>query len=52
MPQLRRLAIAAEDPAKLAAFYREVFELDKIGNQAEAIFSLTVGKSKLTRTSP
>lgn len=30
MPHLRRLAIAAEDPARLAAFYQEVFELDRI----------------------
>jgi hypothetical protein len=32
VPQLGGLAIAAEDPAKLAAFYKEVFELDKIGD--------------------
>jgi hypothetical protein len=38
MPRLRRLAIAAEDPAKLAAFYQQVFELDKIGDREEAIF--------------
>jgi catechol 2,3-dioxygenase-like lactoylglutathione lyase family enzyme len=37
MPQLRRLAIAAEDPAKLAVFYQEVFELDKIGDEEEAV---------------
>jgi catechol 2,3-dioxygenase-like lactoylglutathione lyase family enzyme len=30
MPQLRRLAIAAEDPARLAAYYQEAFELDRI----------------------
>ena len=38
MPRLRRLAIAAEDPTKLAAFYQEVFELDRIGGREEAIF--------------
>jgi len=38
MPRLRRLAIAAEDPAKLAAFYQEVFELDRIRDQEAAIF--------------
>jgi catechol 2,3-dioxygenase-like lactoylglutathione lyase family enzyme len=38
MPQLRRLAISAEDPAKLAAFYREVFELDQIGEAGGAVF--------------
>jgi catechol 2,3-dioxygenase-like lactoylglutathione lyase family enzyme len=38
MPQLRRLAITAEDPVKLSAFYREVFELDQIGGAAGAIF--------------
>ena len=31
MPQLRQLAIAAEDPRKLAAFYQEVFDLETIG---------------------
>ena len=30
MAQLRQLVIAAEDPARLCGFYREVFELDKI----------------------
>jgi hypothetical protein len=38
MPQLRRLAIAAENPAKLVAFYQEVFELDKIEGEKEAVF--------------
>jgi len=38
MPQLRRLAISAEDPAKLAAFYQEVFELDQIGEAGGAVF--------------
>lgn len=38
MPQLRRLAIAAEDPAKLAAFYQEVFELDRMGAEGGAVF--------------
>jgi len=38
MAQLRRLAIAAEDPARLAAFYQEVFELERIGVEEEAIF--------------
>jgi catechol 2,3-dioxygenase-like lactoylglutathione lyase family enzyme len=38
MPQLRRLAISAEDPAKLAAFYQEVFELDPIGEGGGAVF--------------
>jgi catechol 2,3-dioxygenase-like lactoylglutathione lyase family enzyme len=38
MPQLRRLAISAEDPAKLAAFYEEVFELDQIGEAGGAVF--------------
>jgi catechol 2,3-dioxygenase-like lactoylglutathione lyase family enzyme len=32
------LAISAEDPAKLAAFYREVFELDQIGEAGGAVF--------------
>jgi catechol 2,3-dioxygenase-like lactoylglutathione lyase family enzyme len=38
MPQLRRLAITAEDPVKLATFYREVFELDQIGGAGGAVF--------------
>jgi predicted enzyme related to lactoylglutathione lyase len=38
MAQLRRLAIAAEDPARLAAFYQEVFELERIGDEEEAVF--------------
>lgn len=31
MPQLRQVAIAANDPSKLAAFYHDVFELEVIG---------------------
>jgi catechol 2,3-dioxygenase-like lactoylglutathione lyase family enzyme len=38
MPRLRRLDIAAADPAKLAAFYQEVFELDRIGAAGGAVF--------------
>ena len=38
MSQLRRLAISAEDPANLAAFYQEVFELDQIGEAGGAVF--------------
>jgi catechol-2,3-dioxygenase len=38
MPRLRRLAIPAENPAKRAAFYQQVFELDRIGDHEEAIF--------------
>ena len=38
MPQLRRLTISAEDPLKLAAFYREVFELDQIDEAEGAVF--------------
>jgi hypothetical protein len=30
MPELRRLAVIAEDPARLAEFYRNVFELENI----------------------
>ena len=44
MPQLRRLAIAADDPAKLAGFYREVFELDQIAAAGGAVFYL-MGRS-------
>jgi catechol-2,3-dioxygenase len=38
MPQLRRLAIAAENPAKLAVFYQKVFDLEAIGEEKGAIF--------------
>ena len=38
MPQLRRLAITAENPVKLAAFYREVFELDQIGAEGGVVY--------------
>src|SRR5215470_7784986 len=38
MPQLRRLAITAENPVKLAAFYREVFELDQIGAEGGIVY--------------
>lgn len=38
MPQLRQLVIAAEDPSRLAAFYQDVFELDKIDETKGAVF--------------
>jgi catechol 2,3-dioxygenase-like lactoylglutathione lyase family enzyme len=38
MPELRRLAINAEDPAELAVFYHKVFDLEKIGEQGGAVF--------------
>jgi catechol-2,3-dioxygenase len=38
MPQLRQLVIAAEDPNKLATFYQDVFELDKIDEAQGSIF--------------
>jgi len=38
MPQLRRLAIAAEDPVKLAGFYQKVFDLEAIGEEKGALF--------------
>lgn len=38
MPQLRQLVIAAEDPGRLAAFYQEVFELEKIEEAKDAVF--------------
>ena len=38
MPQLRGLAITAEDPVKLAAFYQGVFELSQIGEAGGAVF--------------
>ncbi len=38
MPDLRRLAIVAENPGRLASFYQEVFDLENIGEQAGAVF--------------
>jgi len=38
MPNLRQLVIAAEDPARLAAFYSDVFELEKIDEANGAVF--------------
>ena len=38
MPQLRRLGIAAENPAKLAAFYKSVFDLETIGEERGGVF--------------
>ena len=38
MSQLRQLVIAAEDPGRLAGFYQEVFELEKIAENQGAVF--------------
>jgi catechol-2,3-dioxygenase len=38
MPQLRQLVIAAEEPSRLAEFYQNVFELDKIDEAKGAVF--------------
>jgi catechol-2,3-dioxygenase len=38
MPELRRLAIAAKNPGRLAEFYRAVFELESIGAEKGALF--------------
>ena len=38
MPQLRQLLITAADPRRLAGFYQEVFELDKIDESEGAVF--------------
>lgn len=38
MPRLRQLVIAAEDPGKLAKFYQDVFDLDKIDETQGALF--------------
>ena len=38
MPELRRLGIAAENPGLLAAFYQEVFDLEKIDEQDGAVY--------------
>ncbi len=37
MPQLRQLTIAAGDPQRLAGFYREVFELEKVEESNDAV---------------
>lgn len=46
MPELRRLAIAAENPARLAEFYRDVFDLESIGADRGAVF-LSEGRFNL-----
>ncbi|MGE5217742.1 MAG: VOC family protein [Chloroflexota bacterium] len=38
MPQLRQLVVAAEEPSRLAAFYQEVFELEKIEETKGTVF--------------
>ncbi len=38
MPELRRLAVVAENPARLAEFYRDVFDLKNIGAAKGAVF--------------
>jgi catechol 2,3-dioxygenase-like lactoylglutathione lyase family enzyme len=38
MPHLRQLVIGAEDPGRLAAFYQQVFELEKIDEIKGSIF--------------
>lgn len=38
MSQLRQLVIAAEDPSRLAGFYQEVFDLEKIEENQGALF--------------
>ncbi len=38
MPNLRQLVIAAEDPERLAKFYQEVFDLEKIDDNQGALF--------------
>ena len=38
MSQLRQLVIAAEDPVRLAGFYQEVFDLEKIDENAAVVF--------------
>ena len=38
MPELRRLAVVAENPARLAEFYRDVFELADVGAVKGSVF--------------
>jgi len=38
MPQLRQLVIAAEEPARLANFYQEVFDLERIEENHGSLF--------------
>jgi catechol 2,3-dioxygenase-like lactoylglutathione lyase family enzyme len=48
MPELRRLAILCEEPAKLAEFYLHVFDLEKIGEEnghvilSDGVFNLVL----------
>lgn len=50
MPQLRQLLIAAEEPARLSMFYRDVFELDPI-EEAKSAVVLSDGVFNLTLVS-
>ena len=54
MSQLRQLVIAAEDPVRLAGFYQEVFDLEKIDENAAVIFLSdgTFSLSLLRETEP
>ena len=44
MPDLRQLMIGAENPNFLARFYRDVFDLEKIGEEEGAVFLSDVYK--------
>jgi catechol-2,3-dioxygenase len=46
VPELRRLAIAAENPARVAEFYRDVFDLESIGADTAAVY-LSEGRFNL-----
>jgi catechol 2,3-dioxygenase-like lactoylglutathione lyase family enzyme len=54
MSQLRQLVIAAEDPVRLAGFYQEVFDLEKIDENAAVVFLSdgTFSLSLLRETEP
>ena len=55
MPHLRQLVIAAEDPERLAKFYQEVFDLEKIDEEpgcvflSDGTFNLSVATASRTR---
>jgi predicted enzyme related to lactoylglutathione lyase len=38
MPELRRLAVIADNPTLCAEFYRNVFEIENVGAAKEAVF--------------
>jgi hypothetical protein len=48
MPALRQVAISAEEPAALAGFYKDVFELEQIGEEEKAESLVKIEKHEVS----